>query len=559
MQDQNQKKTVYVIGHKNPDTDAVCAAISYAFLKNQTDRSACFVPKKAGQLNSETAYVLKRFGVEEPETVSDVSTQLRDIDFRHTAGVDGHYSLRKAWEHMQKLDVVTLPVVNQGGFLEGIIVNGDIAKSYMNVLDNRILGQSRTQYRNIIETLRGQLVTGNEHGFFTNGKVVVASGSHQTMVDEIAKDDLVILGDVKERQMTALGEEPHCMIITNAVPEQLDLEVIERARALECVLITTEYDTFTAARLIHQSMPIRYFMTRKNLVTFGLTDTVDEVQEAVSKIRHRDFPVLDDQHRYVGMFSRRNLLNARKKQVILVDHNERSQAVDGIDEAEILEIIDHHRLGSLETIQPIFFRNMPLGCTNTIIWMMYREKGVEISPALAGIMLSAILSDTLLFRSPTCTDTDRQAAEDLAAIAGVDMKELAVAMFEAGADFRSKTPAEIFYTDYKTFYSGDTSFGVSQISAVSRQQLDSIRDGIRAFLPKVRAERNLSMVFCMLTDIFEETTDLLFDGGNAAELVRAAFPEGSVTEDGAVRLMNVVSRKKQLVPPIIEAMQRQAG
>ena len=545
-----RKKKVWVVGHKNPDTDSICAAISYAHLKNKTE-DGTFVPRKAGNINNETKYVLQRFGVEEPKTIKDVGAQLKDIDYRRTQGVSGHYSLKKAWELMRELDVVTLPVVDDNKRLTGVIVNGDIAYSYMDVLDNRILGRAKTQYKNIIETINGTMVTGNDHAYFVRGKVVVASGNRAAMREEIEDDDLVILGNIKERQQIALEQNASCIVVCGE--SVVDDEIIALARERECVLITTDYDSFTTARLIHQSMPIRYFMTKNNLVTFELDDYVDDVKEVMSKIRHRDFPILDEQRHLIGMMSRRNLLNMKKKQIILVDHNEKMQAVDGIEQADILEIIDHHRLGSLETLSPIFFRNQPLGCTATIIYQMYLEKGVEIEPQIAGLLCSAIISDTLMFRSPTCTAMDKTAAEALAKIAGVDVKELATAMFEAGSDFKSKTTEEIFYQDFKVFDSDDIQFGVAQVSAVSRKQLNTIKPALQEYMHKVLEEKGLKMVFVMLTDIFQEETELIYAGGMAKPVIEKAF--GAEEQDGGFLLPNVVSRKKQLIPQMMQAMQ----
>ncbi len=546
-------KEVWVIGHKNPDTDSICAAISYAYLKNQTGDGR-YIPKKAGEINSETAYVLNRFGVEEPETVDDVGTQVKDIELRHTKGVSDHYSLKKAWELMLSEDVVTLPIVTQNQMLEGVIVNGDIAYSYMDVYDNNELSRARTQYKNIIETLKGHMLCGNDHGYFIKGKVVVASGSEETLRSEIEDDDLVILGDVRERQLIALEENPSCMIVAGVTV--VDPDVISLAQKIDCVLITTEYDTFTTARLIHQSMPIKHFMKKDNLVTFDLDDYIDDVRETMAGVRHRDFPVVDENRRYVGMFSRRNLLNMQKKQVILVDHNEKSQAVDGIEQAEILEIIDHHKIGSLETIQPIYFRNQPLGCSSTIIYLMYMEKNIIIPKEMAGLMLSAILSDTLMFRSPTCTPMDRQVGEELAKIAGVDYEELALHMFEAGSDFSKKSVEEIFYQDFKVFHVDDDTFAVAQVSAVSGTQLESIREKLAFYMETVLNNMQLNMVFVMMTNIIEQSTELLYFGSNAESVVSTTFGADKISDRNSAILPGVVSRKKQLIPPMMETMQQ---
>ena len=549
---QTNGHDIWVIGHKNPDTDSICAAISYAYLKNAIDEENHYIPKKAGSLNEETSYILNRFGVDVPETVNDVYTQLMDLNLRHQEGISGHLSLKKAWELMKKEGVVTLPVVNEKNILEGIIVNGDIAYSYMDVYDNRALGRARTQYKNIIETLNGHLHAGNEHGYFTKGKVVVASGNYDAMRSEIERDDLVILGNVKERQLIALEQYPACMIVTDV--DMVDSEVIKRAEDIQCVLITTAYDTYTAARLINQSMPIKFFMTKKNLVTFEIDDTVDSVRDRSEKVRHRDFPVVDSEYHYVGMFSRRIMLEMQRKKVILVDHNERTQAVDGIEEAEILEIIDHHRIGTLETMTPIFFRNQPLGCSSTIIYHMFCENHIEIPKDIASLMLSAILSDTMIFKSPTCTEKDVQAAKALSEISGIDIKDLGYSMFEAASDFKNKSASEIFYQDFKVFHSDDITFGVAQVSAVTETQLSPVREELKNIMPKVCGEKKLDMVFLLLTNIMSQSSEVFYYGKNSKDTVINAFGDDTASDDSLI-VHGLVSRKKQFIPAVMTALQ----
>jgi manganese-dependent inorganic pyrophosphatase len=549
---QTNGHDIWVIGHKNPDTDSICAAISYAYLKNAIDEENHYIPKKAGSLNEETSYILNRFGVDVPETVNDVYTQLMDLNLRHQEGISGHLSLKKAWELMKKEGVVTLPVVNEKNILEGIIVNGDIAYSYMDVYDNRALGRARTQYKNIIETLNGHLHAGNEHGYFTKGKVVVASGNYDAMRSEIERDDLVILGNVKERQLIALEQYPACMIVTDV--DMVDSEVIKRAEDIQCVLITTAYDTYTAARLINQSMPIKFFMTKKNLVTFEIDDTVDSVRDRIEKVRHRDFPVVDSEYHYVGMFSRRIMLEMQRKKVILVDHNERTQAVDGIEEAEILEIIDHHRIGTLETMTPIFFRNQPLGCSSTIIYHMFCENHIEIPKDIASLMLSAILSDTMIFKSPTCTEKDVQAAKALSEISGIDIKDLGYSMFEAASDFKNKSASEIFYQDFKVFHSDDITFGVAQVSAVTETQLSPVREELKNIMPKVCGEKKLDMVFLLLTNIMSQSSEVFYYGKNSKDTVINAFGDDTASDDSLI-VHGLVSRKKQFIPAVMTALQ----
>ena len=555
-----EERKVWVIGHKNPDTDSICAAITYSYLKNKVAENDCkkeyktiYVPKRAGSISAETMYVLNRFGVEEPDLVTDVGTQIKDIQIRKTEGVSSHISMKKAWEMMKILKVVTLPVVDKRNRLEGLIVTGDIAKSYMDVYDNSILSIARTQYRNIVETLGGKIITGNEHGYFIKGKVVVAVGTAEVLESSVESDDLVILADREESQLTCINANCSCIIVTGGV--EVAAEVIEAANKKDVVIISTPYDSFTTARLINQSMPVKFFMTRKNIISFDLDDYVDDVKDTVSKIRHRDFPILDENQNYVGMFSRRNLMNVRKKQVILVDHNEKSQAVNNIEEAEILEIIDHHRIGSLETMSPVYFRNQPLGCTATIIYQMFLEKAVEIPKNMAGLLCSAIISDTLMFRSPTCTPLDKDTALRLADIAEVDVEQLAEEMFNAGSNFASKTEEEILNQDFKIFHSGEIDFGVSQISAMSKLELEKVQDRITPKLSEMLVEKKLDMMFVMLTDIFNESTYLIYEGEDAAETAAKAY-ECAASRDGLM-LKGVVSRKKQLIPALIGALTEQ--
>lgn len=550
-----QKRNVWVVGHKHPDTDSICAAIAYADLKNKLAQKngeigVEYIPSRAGDVNAESAYVLSYFGMKAPEYIDDVGTQIRDIAYKHTQGISSHLSMKKAWEMMKTLNVVTLPVVNNKNKVEGIIVTGDIAMSYMDVYDNAILSTARTQYKNMMETLDGKLVTGNEHGYFVRGKVVMATGSAEVTYSVLERDDLVIVGDNEEVQLVSIDAGCSCLIVTNGLV--VSERVIKKADANEVVIISSPYDSFTVSRLINQSIPVKSFMTKENIVSFELDDYVDEVREVTAKIRHRDFPIVDENQNYVGMFSRRNLLNTQKKQLILVDHNEKSQAVNNIGEAEILEIVDHHRLGSLETIAPVFFRNQPLGSTSTIVYQMYQEQEIEIESDVAGLLCAAIISDTLMFRSPTCTSLDVLAAEELAKIAEVDIDTLARNMFEAGSDFDEKTEEEILNQDFKIFRSGDVSFGVAQVSAMSQSELEKVRTRIESRLASMCGEKKVQMLYVMLTNIMKEKSTLIYYGEDAEGIAREAFH--CEPENNSLVLKGVVSRKKQLIPALMNTL-----
>lgn len=548
-----ERKTV-VIGHKNPDTDSICSAICYANLKKEvTGRE--YEPGRAGHINEETQFVLKYFRVEAPRLVENVKTQVKDIEIRETKGVDKSISLKRAWNLMQDVNAVTLAAVNSRGALEGLITVGDITKSYMNVYDSSILSKARTQYSNILETLEGALVVGDETRYFQEGKVLVAAANPDMMEYYISPHDLVILGNRYESQLCAIEMEADCIIVCEGAAVSMTIRKLAQERG--CTVMTTPYDTYTAARLINQSMPISYFMRTENLITFEDADFIDEIKDVMASKRHRDFPIVDMDGKYKGMISRRNLLGARGKQIVLVDHNERNQAVDGIENAEILEIIDHHKLGTVETISPVFFRNQPVGCTATIIYQMYNENNVQIDKVTAGLLCSAIISDTLLFRSPTCTRIDELAALALAGIAGLNIDRYAAEMFAAGSNLKGKSDEDIFYQDFKRFSAGKVSFGVAQISSLNEDELSDLKDRMMPYLKKAQAEHKVDMLFFMLTNILTESTELLCEGSGAESMVRNAFhldmeDEAPLTE-GVVELAGVVSRKKQLIPAIMIA------
>ncbi len=547
-----QEKSVWVIGHKNPDTDSICAAIAYADLKNKAGQRK-YEPKRAGHVNEESQFVLEYFGFPVPEYIADVGAQVKDIAIRKTQGIGSNVSLKTAWEMMKEQNVVTLPITSHNGLLEGLIITGDIATSYMDVYDSRILSKARTQYKNIAETLEGEVLAGNAHGYFVKGKVVVGTESPELMEEYIEDDDMVILGNRYEVQLCAIEMNASCIIVSSGAKVSKTIQKLAEERG--CIIITTPYDTYTISRLINQSMPVKYFMRQENLVTFETEEYIDDVREIMSKERHRDFPVLREDGSYVGLISRRNLLNMKRKQVILVDHNERTQAVDGIDGAEILEIIDHHRLGSLETISPVFFRNQPLGCTSTIIYQMYQEQGIEIPTKIAGLLCSAIISDTLMFRSPTCTPMDRQAAEALALIAGIQLEGHARQMFQAGSNFSAKTPQEILYQDFKTFHTDEVEFAIGQLTAMSMEGLQEAKEKLSGYIGQVQKEKQLDMVYVMLTDILEESTELIFTGERAKEMAMQAFHGHAEDHEDSLWLKGVVSRKKQMVPALMLALQ----
>ena len=542
---------VVVIGHRNPDTDSICSAIAYAELKNRTSTLVC-EPRRAGKMNQETEFVLKKFGVTPPRMCTDVNPKIRDVDYREMPGIPGSTSLRRAWKIMRDQQIDTLSITSADNELEGIITVKDLATANMDVFDTAVLAKSRTSYKNILETLNGTMVVGNADAVCTTGHIKIGTATPEMLESSVEKGDIVILSNRYESQLCAIEKEASLLIICNGAKVGRTIQRI--ADEAGVAIMTTPVDTYAAGKLISQCAPISYYMTRDNILKFTLVTPVADVLRVMAKVRHRYFPILDEEGKYCGMVSRRNVIALRKRRIILVDHNEATQAVEGFDQAEILEIIDHHRIGSLETSGPVYFRNQPVGCTATIITQMYDENGVDIPPQIAGLLLAAILSDTLAFRSPTCTPVDENTAKRLAKIAGVDIEEFSTEMFEAGEKLDGKTPEEVFLQDFKVFMCGDIRFGVAQGSYMTRKNLQAAQALLQPYLEEARNKQNVEDLYMLLTDVPKEESVVICTGRYAAEVLSNGF-ESRPAADGSWTLPGVVSRKKQFIPAMMSAYQ----
>ena len=542
---------VVVIGHRNPDTDSICSAIAYAELKNRTSTLVC-EPRRAGKMNQETEFVLKKFGVTPPRMCTDVNPKIRDVDYREMPGIPGSTSLRRAWKIMRDQQIDTLSITSADNELEGIITVKDLATANMDVFDTAVLAKSRTSYKNILETLNGTMVVGDADAVCTTGHIKIGTATPEMLESSVEKGDIVILSNRYESQLCAIEKEASLLIICNGAKVGRTIQRI--ADETGVAIMTTPVDTYAAGKLISQCAPISYYMTRDNILKFTLVTPVADVLRVMAKVRHRYFPILDEDGKYCGMVSRRNVIALRKRRIILVDHNEATQAVEGFDQAEILEIIDHHRIGSLETSGPVYFRNQPVGCTATIITQMYDEHGVEIPAQTAGLLLAAILSDTLVFRSPTCTPVDVAAARRLAQIAGVDIDEFSTEMFEAGEKLDGKTPEEVFLQDFKVFMCGDIRFGVAQGSYMTRKNLQAAQALLQPYLEEARNKQNVEDLYMLLTDVPKEESVVICTGRYAAEVLSNGF-ESRPAADGSWTLPGVVSRKKQFIPAMMSAYQ----
>ena len=550
--DNNVQKVV-VIGHTNPDTDSICAAIAYAELKNRTSDLVC-EPRRAGKLNAETGYVLQRFGVPVPRMCTDVNPKVRNVDYRRIDGISRDTSMRAAWEIMRDQQIDTLAVVDDTRELEGLITVKGIAMANMDVFDNRVLAKSRTTYRNILSTLNGTMLVGSEDSVCDErARVIIGAASPELLENTIQSGDIVILSNRYESQLCAIEMEASLIIVCQGA--KVGKTIVKLAEENGVAIMSVPCDTYAAGKLISQCAPIGYFMDTEDLLKFTLLTTVDDAIGVMAKVRHRYFPILDEEGKYCGMLSRRNILSLQKRRIILVDHNESTQAVEGFEQSEILEIIDHHRIGSLETAGPVYFRNQPVGSTCTIIAQMYQEAAVDIPVPIAGLMLSAILSDTLKFSSPTCTPLDRRVAETLAQIAGVDIDRYAGEMFEAGERLDGKSAEDVFMQDFKIFMCGDARFGVAQGNFLTRSNLDAARKLLEDYLPEALVRQNVEDVYVLLTDIQASESVVICCGTHAARILQDAF-DAAPAADGTTLLPGVVSRKKQFIPKVMDAYQQ---
>jgi len=541
---------IYITGHKNPDTDSICSAIAYAELKKRHAIDA--IPIRIGDLNKETEFVLRYFGVEVPEYRETVRTQVSDLNMDIINPVSEDISIKAAWSIMQKNNIKVLPVADINGKLLGVITLTDITSSYLDALENNILSASDTPLRNIIDTLNAKLICGNEDKFKATGKVVIAAMTPDDMEPFIEKGDIVLLGNRKDSQIRAIEIGASCIVLTCG--GYIDDDVLQRAQETGCIVLITSYDTFMTARLINQSIPVNYIMTKKQLVCFNLNDYTENIKDKMLKTRYRSYPVVDDNGYIKGFISRYHLISQRRKKIILLDHNEKAQTIDGIDQADILEIIDHHRIGDIQTGYPIYFKNDAVGSTSTLIANMYFENGLNPSKSIAGILCGAIISDTLQFKSPTSTYADELAASKLAKIADINLKEFATALYKASASLEGMSPQTILDYDFKDFEFNKYKIGIGQINSSDSEAFRTVKDSLLAHIKTVKENKGYRLILLMVTDIINEGSEILFVGDDGALIEKAFNIKGS---EGSAYLKGVVSRKKQIIPILSSTIQRE--
>jgi len=534
--------TVYVSGHRNPDTDSICSAIAYAYLKRISEGINA-IPVRLGPINRETKFVLDYFGVEEPIFIENVYTQVQDIKFDKPLVFKENTSMFEAWNTMMEKNIRTIAVVDEENKLIGIATVGDLAKAYLS--SSHELSKYKIPIDNILATLKGEEIL--RYVDYLEGDILVAAMSKENVLKRIKKGDILIIGDRDDIQQAAIQQGIKALIITgnNGISEK----IFELAKQYKVTIIKVVPDTFDTVKLLNQSIPLSYVIKKEDLVTFRVSDYIDDVKEVMLKYRYRNFPVVDEEGKVVGLLARRHILDYERKNVIMVDHNEFSQAVEGIEQARILEIIDHHRIGTIETEQPILFRNHPVGSTATIINRLFEEKGLIPEPKIAGIMCAAILSGTLVFKSPTCTPEDVRAAKKLAEIANIDINEFGTEMFKAGTSLEGKTVEEIFYTDFKEFTINNYKIGIGQVNTLT--DAGELKQQLISFMEKVKKDKDYDILLLMLTDIINEGSEILFVGNNKELLQRAFNVE---IKNNSFYLPYVISRKKQVLPPLVKAI-----
>ncbi len=539
-----EKDTVYITGHQNPDTDSICSAIAYAEYKNSTGEMNA-IPVRLGSINRETQFILDYFDLEEPQLMETVRLSVEDLKFDEIAPISPDLSLRTALNLMTKNDLYSLPVVDNFEKLEGVVTVSDIIQSYIDIWDNRVLSNGRATIENIIDTLSGKPLYLSESKHEFNGKLLVLAMEPTSLAEYVEEGDVVICGDRRDIQKEAFEHNISLMIVTGGLG--VDEEVLDIAQEKDITIVETPHDTLTASRLITQSVAVKHVMSEENLVSFRLDDLVDDIKGKMSETRYRSYPVLDHESKVVGSLSRYHLISSMKKKVILVDHNERSQSVDGLEEAEILEIIDHHRVADVFTGNPIYFRNEPVGSTCTIIGSIMFENGRIPSKKIAGILAGGIISDTLLMRSPTSTSVDKLMLDRLARLAGLDVEKFADEMFKAGTSLTGQSPQELLTQDFKSFVISGKKMGIAQVYTMDSDSLDEMRDELIEVMEERCREEGYSIFLLMLTNIFEQASEMIVVGEDK-EHVAGTF--NAELKNSAFHADGVLSRKKQVVPPI---------
>jgi len=540
---------VYVSGHRNPDTDSICSAIAYSYLLNATNKYNA-IPVRLGEINRETEYVLKRFGVEHPVLLKTVKQKVEDLNYDKVTVFSKDLTLKTAWFLLKQQNLKSAPILDEHGQLLGLLSTSNIIEGYMDQWDSEVLKKAKTPVENVIDTLEANVIYLNESLKVVEGDIHIAAMSGSEAKKRIHENDVVIVGGDRSDDLEELiSVKPSLIVLTGSLTA--DENVVKKCEEQGISIISTPFNTYQTSQQIVQAIPVEYVMIKGDIKTFSTDDTLDYMKEVMSETRYRGYPVIDLNNRCVGSISRFALLKGLRKKVILVDHNERGQSIPGVEEADILEIVDHHRVADIQTVGPLLFRGEPLGSTATIVTKIFDELDVEMPSHIAGLLLGAVVSDTLLFKSPTCTPVDTKIAKKLAEIAGVDIQEFAMEMFKAGTSLVGKTVDEIFNQDFKKFSFDNLQVGVAQVNSMDIEGFLPYKKDMLDYMNKFAEDNNLEFTLLLLTDIINANSEI-FVGGPRPELVEKAFNVQLTECQGT--LAGVISRKKQVVPAITAVM-----
>ncbi len=536
---------VYVTGHKNPDSDSICAAYGYSEFKNKTSNLPT-IPVRLGNVNAETQFILDYFGVKAPRLLETVKLKVEDLAIDTISSILPNVSLKMAWNIMRDNHIKSLPVVDDKDRLVGILSISNLASSCMDISDDNILAKSKTSIENILDTLLARSIYINEDCKIFKGKIAVTAMKPDSLKELINEGDIALVGDRPAAQEALIDMKTSLIIITGS--HTLAENLLPKAKENGVNVISTPYHSFVASRLLTQSIPVSYVMATNNLISFSKDDLVEDIKDIMAETRYNSYPVTDENGKVIGTVSRYHLISDHKKKVIQVDHNERGQSVDGLEGAEVLEIIDHHRVADIQTSNPIYFRNEPLGSSSTIVGKCYFEHGINPSKESAGLLCGAIISDTLLFKSPTCTEQDKTICKRLAEIAGISsLEEFAKEMFKAGTSLKGKSVSQIFNQDFKPFKMGETKVGVAQVNTMDIDGFMPLKDEMLNFMKNEAESKGYDVVMLLLTDLLTEGSQVLV-AGERYDYIEKTFKVE--LKDSMAFLPGVLSRKKQVIPPL---------
>lgn len=531
---------VFVTGHRNPDTDSIVSAIAYASLRQALgDRE--YIASRLGNVSDETQAVLDMFQAEAPLLINNVRTQVRDLVFDTPPVLDHTVTISRAWDALTDSEGVTvIPVVDEDQKLFGMLTSGDIASYTMKIMKDPRVDNIPTY--SMLSVLEGQIINQvDPMPESISGNVIIAAPQGRDSLLFSDPDSVVICGQQPDMIKRAVEIGVHAIIVCQA-----DISDEVRSIQSDTCIITTPFDVYHAARVIHLALPIERLCSTQEITSFHLNDYIDDVRDVLLKSRYRAYPILNEDDQVVGTMGRYHLIRPKRKRVVLVDHNELSQSVPGLSQAEILGIIDHHRLADIQTTGPIFFRNEPVGSTATIVAGMYQEKGLMPSKKVAGLLAAAIISDTVMFKSPTCTEVDKVIADRMARIADVSLEEIGNRIFAGGTN--GKPVSEQIFVDFKEFLIAGHTLGIGQITCLNSDKLLEQKDDMLAAMQKKKDDRGYDFILVMLTDVLKEGTELLYIGDD--DTISNAY--AVTAKDNAVFLPHVMSRKKQIVPRLSE-------